>query len=274
MTTSLKNLWELNVNKGGYKVYYKVLKNIDGKLISPFQRTEYKMGKEYFCEDFDDNLKKDCSRGFYATGIEGVLYSFRNLPTYEVYKCEVGGRIAEIDQFKRRYERIKLIEFVPNEEVKKLALAEETILGYKLAETLYPIHPFKIKAGKVTIKEIELLRQWYSVRKSVGYSVWDSVGSSVGKSVGYSVWYSVWNSVWDSVGYSVWDSVGNSVGAYISSLFPNIKKWKYIDHEEGINPFQPCIDLWRAGFVPSFDGKIWRLHAREKGEIVYQEDKK
>ena len=60
------------------------------------------------------------------------------------------------------------------------------------------------------------------------------------------------------------------VWAYISSLFPGIKTWKRIDHPKGENPFQPCIDLWHRGFVPSFDGKIWRLHAGEKAEIVWE----
>jgi hypothetical protein len=86
-------------------------------------------------------------------------------------------------------------------------------------------------------------------------SVRDSVRDSVSDSVRASVRDSVWDSVWDSV------------RAYISSLFPNVKKWKYIEYEEGINPFQSCIDLWRSGYVPTFDGKVWRLHT--KNGIVY-----
>jgi hypothetical protein len=34
--------------------------------------------------------------------------------------------------------------------------------------------------------------------------------------------------------------------------------------------FQPAVDLWKLGFVPSFDGKIWRLHAGKKTSIVWQ----
>ena len=64
-------------------------------------------------------------------------------------------------------------------------------------------------------------------------------------------------------------SVGDSVGAYISSLFQNITKWKYFENAEG-NPFQSCIDLWNAGFVPSFDGEIWRLHSGKDAKIVYE----
>jgi len=222
---------------------YKVLIRRDGKLFSPYQNYKYEPGKEYLCVDFDPNPAEDCSRGYYATDIDGIIYSFRNLPGYEVWEVEVGGKGVEIDQFKRRYERLKLIRQVPFEEIKKLALAEEEKVGYKLTEALFPVNPLQIKRkGAVTKKEIELLKKWASVRASV--------------------WVSVWASVRDSVWASVW--------GYISSLFSNIKKWKHINHPEGENPFQPCIDLWHRGFVPSFDGKIWRLHAGEKAEVVWE----
>jgi len=42
------------------------------------------------------------------------------------------------------------------------------------------------------------------------------------------------------------------------------------DHPEGINPFQPCIDLWERGLVPSFDGKTWRLHSGSEAKVVYE----
>ena len=237
---------------------YKVLNKQNGILVSPFRNFEYEPGKEYVCDDFDTNTKHDCSRGYYATGIDGLICSFRNLPGCEVWECEVGGRKVEIDQFKRRYERIKIVCQVPIEEVKRLASVEEKKVGYKLAEALFPVNPLKIKAGTVTVTvtetEIKLLRQW----ASVGASVWDSV------------WASVWASVWDSVGDSVVASVGASVGAYVSSLFPNITKWEYIDHKSGVNPFQPAIDLWHRGFVASFDGTMWRLHSGKKAKVAYE----
>jgi len=250
----------LTARKGG-RTMYKVLKRVDGRLLSPFQNYEYEVGKEYVCEDFDSNPENVCSQGLYATSIDGLIYSFRNLPEHCVYECEVSGRKVEIDQFKRRYEKIRLVREVSRKEIKQLALAEEERAGYKLAEALFPVHPLKIKRRNphsVTKGEIKLLKKW----ASVGDSVWSSV------------WSSVEDSVWDSVGASVRDSVGASVGdsvwAYISSLFPNIKKWEYIEHEEGINPFQPCIDLWHRGLVLSFDGKTWRLHAGGKANIVWE----
>jgi hypothetical protein len=132
------------------------------------------------------------------------------------------------------------------------------------------VHPFRdIQAGEVTDREIDLFDKWIavwdSVRASVGDSVWDSVWDSVSASVGASVSASVRASVGDSVRASVWASVG----AYTSSFF-NLPNWKYMDHEAGINPFQPCIDLWESGFVPSFDGKVWRLHAGKEAKVVYE----
>jgi hypothetical protein len=109
-----------------------------------------------------------------------------------------------------------------------------------------------------------------SVWASVGASVWASVGASVRDSVGASVWASVWASVRDSVRDSVGDSVGDSVWAYISDFF-TIANWKYVKHEPGKNPFQPCIDLWHLGLVPSFDGKTWRLHQMcNNAKVIYE----
>jgi hypothetical protein len=269
---------------------YKVLIRRDGKLFSPYQKYEYEPGEEYVCVDFDPNPAEDCSRGYYATDIDGIIYSFRNLPGYEVWEVEVGGKRVEIDQFKRRYERITLLRQIPPDELKMLAEAEEENVGYKLSEALFPVNPLKIEAGPVTDEEIDLLKKWDSVWGSVWVSVWvsvrdsvwdsvrdsvldsvcDSIRDSVWGSVCDSVWGGVWVSVLDSVRNSIRDSVWGSVWAYISSLYPGIKTWKRIDHPKGENPFQPCIDLWHRGFVPSFDGKIWRLHAGEKAEIVWE----
>ena len=122
------------------------------------------------------------------------------------------------------------------------------------------LNPFKNiqrNTDKVTFNEIELLKKWASVRASV----WASVRASVWASVRASVWDSVWDSVWASVWDSVW--------GYVSSFFL-LEAWKGVKHEKGENPFQSCIDLWEAGIVPSFDGKIWRLHAGKNAKIVWE----
>ena len=93
------------------------------------------------------------------------------------------------------------------------------------------VNPLKLDRVDVTKKEIELLKVWASVRPSV------------------------------------WASVRDSVWAYTSSFF-SIKKWINF---KGSKPFDPCIKLWNAGLVPSFDGKIWRLHGKD-GKIVFSSE--
>jgi len=107
-----------------------------------------------------------------------------------------------------------------------------------------------------------------SVRDLVGAlvwdSAWDSVGASVVNSVGASVRASVWALVGDLVGAlvwdSAWDSVGASVGAYFSSFFAINYKYN----------FSSVANLWNAGLVPSFDGKVWRLHSGKDAKIIYE----
>jgi hypothetical protein len=118
------------------------------------------------------------------------------------------------------------------------------------------VNPLKLKAPEFNDEHKLSLKKWASVGASVRASIWASVGDSVRA----SIWASVGDSVWASVGASVWDSVRDSVRVYISSFFILDK----------VNPFQSCIDLWELGFVPSFDGKTWRVHAGEKAEIVFE----
>jgi hypothetical protein len=286
---------------------YKILVEREGKLYSPFQRscygkTEEVIGKEFVCENFDDSIFNDCSTGFYATDLEGLIYTSLKRKGSVIVECEMDGKNIRFDQFKHRFEKQTIKRIVPESEIKELLTSENEKLGYNIKEALFPINPLTGEAKKVTEKEIELLKKWGSVGASVGGSVgasvggsvWGSVGASVRASVRASVWASVWasvrdsvwGSVWDSVWASVWASVRDSVGAsvwdsvwasvrdsvrgYTSSFFPNITKWNYIDHEAGVNPFQSCIDLWKSGFVPSFDGKKWRLHSGSKAEVVYE----
>ena len=31
-----------------------------------------------------------------------------------------------------------------------------------------------------------------------------------------------------------------------------------------------AVKLWEAGLVPSFDGKVWRLHTGKDAQVVYE----
>jgi hypothetical protein len=63
---------------------------------------------------------------------------------------------------------------------------------------------------------------------------------------------------------SVRASVRDSVGVYLSSFFSITYK---LD-------FSPAVKLWEMGLVPSFDGKKWRLHGKEKADILWKESPK
>ena len=102
------------------------------------------------------------------------------------------------------------------------------------------INALTLNNPDVNDKVVSLLKQWASVRDSVRDSVLDSV--------------------WDSVRDSVWDSVWDSVRAYTSSFFD-------IEYKYDISP---AIELWNMGFVPSFDGTTWRLHAGKNATIVFE----
>jgi len=262
-----------STNIGG-EMKFKVLKS---DMTSPFQGFKFETDKWYHCSDFDESGTQ-CSRGFYVTPVEGLTYAYRK--DRRVFEAKVKGKSRAFDMFKQRYEYIKLIRELSIDEIRTLAKAEEEKCGYKLCEALFPFDPLTDAnpRNRVTQKDIDNLKKWISVADSVGDSVRTSVFDSVGDSVADSVEDSVGDSVFDSVGDSVADSVGASVwtsaGAYIGSLFPNIKKWKYVEQKEGEYPFQCLVDLWYRGFVPSYDGVKWRLHQGRYANIVYELEEK
>ena len=176
--------------------------------------------------------------------------------------CEVQplGIIAE-DTTKARCSAVQVLRWL-------LAKEQDALAEFKLYEANHSVNPLLLQCD-VTLPLDDLLHQWASVGASVGASVWDSVGASVWASVWDSVGASVLASVWDSVGDSVWASVRASVRAYIGGLFPSIPSWKYAE-SLGLDPWRPLLRLWYGGYVPSYDGKVWRLHAGPKAEVVYE----
>jgi len=154
------------------------------------------------------------------------------------------------------------------------------------------VNPFTIKPPKITDEHIDLLKQWALVRHSVRASVRDSVWDSIGNAAVYTFWPSVADAVKDlivdTIRDSIWRSAKTSIGrmerdlvrgtvrdsiwAYVGSLFPNIKKWEYVDHKPGEYPFQSAVDLWKQGLVPSFDGKTWRLHGGKKAKVLWERE--
>ena len=250
---------------------YKVLRLVDGKLISPHQnyiygKLEDVLGKKLVCEDFDDDENEDCSKRFYATDVDGLIYSLNKHKDNRVFEVEMGGRSVVNSEYKQGFEEQTIIRMLPKTEVRKLIKEQSKTMDWDYYHACYPVNPLMINKPFDKEKVLKLLKEWDSVRDSVCASVRNSVRASVGN----SVWDSVWDSMWGSVSCSVSGILWDFVGVYISSLFPSIKKWKYINHKEGVNPFQSGIDLWHMGLVPSFDGEFWRLHKGEKAEVVLE----
>jgi len=115
------------------------------------------------------------------------------------------------------------------------------------------VNPFGVPPpNEITPAHLALLREWASVWGSVVDTVGNSTWASVRASVGASVWGSIW--------------------AYAGSLFrvPRVA-WKNTEHIPGDGyPFQPAVDLWHQGLVPSYDGTTWRLHGGPDGRVLWE----
>jgi len=246
-------------NIGKEKTMYKLTRPDGFDFYSKTINYRDNIGKIIRVTDFDPPKKGSCGKGLHASRNPNDCFIGARIPC-AAFRVKGVQKIAG-DKVKSRYQGLKVIEEITDLDV---------LFGWNYSEAINPINPFKIEPPEIQDIHIELLKKWASVRVSVG----DSVRDSVGDSVWYSVWYSVRDSVRDSVGDSMWDSVWVSVwapvGAYIGSLFPGIKKWKYIEHKPGEYPFQAAVDLWKVGLVPLFDGKKWRIHGGEKAGVLYE----
>ena len=253
----------------------KYVKVLDKDLRPPIQGGEpYEIGVWHHCENFDTS-DTECAPGFYVIPVSELIHHHKPWQGTKVLPAQVSGKRKYFSDAKQRYKYMRLGNPFSDDEIKALCREIEPELGYKLSEALYPVNPLLLPKATVTDADIELLKQWDSVRnsssKSVVNSVWMSVWMSVWHSVRDNVWYSVRGSAWESVVDSAWDSVWKSILVYVGSLFPNIQKWEYIDHEIGKYPFQPAVDLWCRGFIPVFDGGKWKLLSGEKAEVVWEE---
>ena len=257
---------------------YKILVERGGEYLSPFKRFNYGRLEEFIGKEMSTNCSMsddDCDSGFYATPLQGLVYTNLARKGSTVFEVEMGGINKKFNEFKHRFTTQKFLRIVPIEELKELVI--KVNVGYDLYHALWPVNPLDI-LNDPSDEDWKELDKWASVRgyvsDSVGVSVWDSVwdyvresvSDSVGDSVSDSVRKSVWDYVWDYVSDYVWDSVR----AYVGSLFHPIK-WKHIEHEEGVYPFQSAVNLWNRGFIPvKVEGK-WGLYSSKLKKIIFND---
>ena len=238
---------------------YKILVEKEGVYYSPFQEYYYGsledlLGKPMTttCSQSDDS----CDSGFYATPLEGLIYTNLSRPGTTVFEVEMGGDSKKFSEFKQRFSEQKFIRVVPMDEVKELVKGLQ--IGYDLYHALWPVNPTEI-FNDITEEDWVELDKWTSVTDSVWYSV------------GASVRDSVWASVRASVADSVTDSVWASVRAYVGYLFQGIKTWKYVEHVPGVYPFQSAVNLWYRGFIAVRIGDKWGLYSSKLKEVIFKD---
>ena len=257
---------------------YKILVERDGEYLSPFKRFNYGRLEEFIGKEMSTNCSMsddDCDSGFYATPLQGLVYTNLARKGSTVFEVEMGGINKKFNEFKHRFTTQKFLRIVPIEELKELVI--KVNVGYDLYHALWPVNPLDI-LNDPSDEDWKELDKWESVSDYVWKSVWKSVRESVSDSVWDSVWESVWDYVsdylsdyvWDSGRKSVSDYVWDSVRAYVGSLFHPIK-WKHIEHEEGVYPFQSAVNLWNRGFIPvKVEGK-WGLYSSKLKKIIYND---
>jgi len=210
-------------------------------------------------KDYDPKDFGVCGRGLHASRNPNDCFIGAKIPC-AAFRVKGVNKIAG-DSKKVRYQGLKIIE-----EIHDL----DKLFGWNYSEAINPINPFKIKAPEVDENVIQLLKEWSSINHYIfgsfeeGDPVWYSVGGFVWESVWYSIGNSIWKSVAESVKSSTWYSVRNFIYVYIGSLFPNIKKWGDVQQK------QSGVCLWKLGFVPSYNGKVWRLYSGENAKIVWE----
>ena len=260
---------------------YKILEVNENRVFSPFQGYYYGtlrkiFGKELICKNFDES-NNECSNGFYAVDIDGLIYFLNKCKYNKVFEVEVGGKRKEFDQFKRRFEKQKIIRMLDEEKVKELIRKASDKMDYNYYEMCYPLDPRSIECGEVNNQVIELLKKWDSVFHIINNSVYPSIYRSIynpiykvaQESFYYSLYYHI--GIFDkTIDRTIYDYATECACAYLGSLFFNIEKWIRIEHKKGEYPFQCGVELLKLGFIPIFDGSTWRLHAGKDMKIVYE----
>lgn len=234
------------------------------KLVRP-DGTDFFSGTVNYAENVGKIIRvKDCDppekcwvgKGIYASTNPIDSFKFDAKIPCRAFRVEgIGLLYEDDDEYRFKALRVK-------EEITDL----NSLLRFNYTEAVSPLNPLLLPpTPDIGLREQTLLLRWGAVCSSAWGPV-RAVRSAAYAAVRDSVWNSIWYSVWPvcSVHTADWGlvkvSVRAAMWAYTGSLFPT----------RGTYPFQPAVDLWRQGIVPSFDGNTWRLHNGRDAKVVFE----
>ena len=242
------------------KKLYKTFVVYKDRLFSPFQNYEYGkmndiLGKKFCCEDFDES-DEECSRGFYATDIDGLVYHYINSAKEVVFEVEMSGKFKEFDQFKRRYEKMKIIRKIEKDMLQNIVKATSKTMDFNYYEAIFPIN-FKEQELAPFDSYIEKsLWEWDKLYKKM----WPYIDGNAFKALSKKnkayfdltyqrIWSVIYERLLDKVGSSKIESLVNITYSYTASLFYS-KEYKY----------KCIINLLNSGYLPIHNYKSWILY--------------
>jgi hypothetical protein len=166
------------------------------------------------------------------------------------------------------------------------------VYDFDLEGFLYFFDNLQMEPVKPTASDIALLKEWAAINSDgksanatpdtnytwVGRSIWsdaeaylnDAFNGAYGQCPGPTVCHGIETSLGITLDPAVEDLIGSTVGekALVGSFFTNTAKWK--GSESTAYPYQVCAELWKRGFIASFDGETWRLSSGKEGTVVYE----
>lgn len=251
---------------------YKVLNMSKlGRFRSPFQAYTYGciedfLGKRKICRDFDSDIKKDCAKGFYATDVDGIIYSLNSHEGNKVFEVKVGGKSVVFDKYKQRFKKQKIIREIPDCELKDLIRAESDKMGWNYYEACFPVNPRNPVRAYDKERATSLLEWWKEIYKKpldrtsfnrVNNMLWEIALNDLDF---YAVFRSVLYSANNCLGLSKTGWEKAQIAAYSSSLLGEHKS-KIIEADLcvvlDVPSISPLIELWKMGLQLVAPGEKW-----------------
>ena len=260
---------------------YKVLRVVDGKAYSPFQDYEYGnvdslAGVHTYCSTFDDNPKNECSYGFYATGVDGLVYSLNYDASCRVFEVEMEGKSVEVNPCKKRFEHQTILRMLSRKEVRNLIREYSKTLDWDYYNACYPVNPLKIDKPLDESRVMRLLKTIEPFKDFMFYAVEDLVNSHCDFDITDIICQSICGNIgktlkhrnqWNMVNY-----MGISLASYITTLFPTITNWhkSYYCNNTVVSA---GLELWNMGLLVADDSYNLRvikgIDAREMLKVPY-----